>query len=140
MVTITEDYVSFETAKLLKENGFDEKCLHYYEDNRHRDEGIKFSDWCIIKYSNSEIGRRFACPTLQMACKWLRIKHNLCVTPIMTSKVIRDEYGCWEANIYYYEGEFAGIDATINACGHIFGETPEDVLEEGIKYCLENLI
>ena len=24
---VTEDYVSFETAKLLKENGFDGKCL-----------------------------------------------------------------------------------------------------------------
>lgn len=27
---ITEDYVSFETAKLLKEKGFDEKCQKVY--------------------------------------------------------------------------------------------------------------
>jgi len=26
---ITEDYVSFETAKLLKEKGFDEYCGYY---------------------------------------------------------------------------------------------------------------
>ena len=32
---VTEDYVSFETAKLLKEKGFDEKCFQYWheEDN-----------------------------------------------------------------------------------------------------------
>lgn len=29
---ITEDYVSFETAKLLKEKGFDESCRAVYEE------------------------------------------------------------------------------------------------------------
>ena len=133
MATIKEDCVSFETAKLLKEKGFNEPCWFWYnpigEFRRH-----------YSKPAESSPCYETACPTLQMACKWLRIKHNLCVTPIMTSKVIREKYGCWEAYIYYYKGEFAGIDATINACGHIFGETPEDVLEEGIKYCLEHLI
>lgn len=28
---IEEDYVSFEIAKLMKENGFDERCTHYYK-------------------------------------------------------------------------------------------------------------
>ncbi len=28
---ITEDYVSFETAKLLKEKGFDELCYQKYD-------------------------------------------------------------------------------------------------------------
>ena len=27
---ITEDYVSYEVAKLLKENGFDEPVLHFF--------------------------------------------------------------------------------------------------------------
>jgi hypothetical protein len=30
---ITEDYVSFETAKLLKEKGFDATCKKYYNLN-----------------------------------------------------------------------------------------------------------
>jgi len=30
---ITEDYVSFETAKLLKEKGFDKKCFTVYNNN-----------------------------------------------------------------------------------------------------------
>ena len=27
---ITEDYVSFEVAKLLRDKGFDAKCIYYY--------------------------------------------------------------------------------------------------------------
>ena len=130
---ITEDYVSFDTAKLLKEKGFNEPCLKQYYNN-----GL-LSDVSIEARYNT-IDNQISAPTLQMATKWLRIKHNLCVIPVMTSKTIREKYGCWEADIYYYKGEFAGIDATMNACGHIFGETPEKALEEGIKYCLENLI
>jgi hypothetical protein len=128
-----EDYVSFETAKLLNEKGFNEDTICVY-----------IGRYLLIKgegtISNATDMPIIPAPTLQMAMKWLRIKHNLCVTPVMTSKAIREKYGCWEADIYYYKGEFAGIDATINACGHIFGETPEKALEEGIKYCLENLI
>ena len=30
MATITEDYVSFETAKLLKNKGFNEECFALY--------------------------------------------------------------------------------------------------------------
>ena len=47
---ITEDYVSFETAKLLKEKGFDEKVISFYPPG--------------------DIQR----PTLQMAMKWIRVK------------------------------------------------------------------
>jgi hypothetical protein len=122
---ITEDYVSFETAKLLKEKGFDEKCLHYYEDNRHRDEGIKFSDWCNIEYSNSEIGRRFTCPTLQMAMKWLREVHNIDISiiPLRSHK----EY------LPRIESDTISYDA-------IPCRKYEEACEVAIKYCLEKLI
>lgn len=137
---IKEEYVSFETAKLLKEKGFPQDpniCNTAYTTKG------KFSNNAKSFAFNYELIKPrlyYVAPTLQMAVKWLRIKHNLCVTPVMASKTLREKYGYWEADIYYHKGEFAGIDATINACGHIFGETPEKVLEEGIKYCLENLI
>lgn len=70
---ITEDYVSFNTAKLLKEKGFDEECQQYYGD---------------YKYS---------CPTLQMAMKWLREVHNLF---IFISTWLRNKDGAIQ---YYYE-------------------------------------
>ena len=52
-MNIQEDYVSFETAKLLKEKGFNEKVISFYP--------------------SGDIQR----PTLQMAMKWLRKVHKL---------------------------------------------------------------
>lgn len=56
MTTIKEDYVSFETAKLLKEKGFDEPCVYRHDGS----EDI----WDVDKED-------IACnkPTLQMAMK-----------------------------------------------------------------------
>lgn len=108
---ITEDYCSFELSNLLKEKGFNCVTDMYYSP-----EG-KLCCWMPnnLKSHLDNLGAetwwwKCVAPTIQLACKWLRIKHNLCVIPIMTSKVIREKYGCWEADIYYYEGEFAGID------------------------------
>ena len=54
---ITEDYVSYEISKLLKEKGFDEECQKYYGDYK------------------------YPCPTLQMAMKWLRKVHYIFIRP-----------------------------------------------------------
>jgi hypothetical protein len=137
---ITEDYVSFETAKLLKEKGFDEKCLCCYEDNTSYNEGIKFSNWFGKKYSNSEIGRRFSAPTLQMAMKWLRIEHNIHIEPhIVRTKC---SYGYMpnyidlkELKQHFPFDEFDFSNADEYVC-----ITYDKACEEAIKYCLENLI
>lgn len=65
---ITEDYVSFEVAKLLKEKGFDEPVKHFYFIN-----GTFANDLAITKNSYT---RHYAAPTIQMALKWLREVHN----------------------------------------------------------------
>ena len=31
---ITEDYISFEVAKILKEKGFDERCSGFYQETK----------------------------------------------------------------------------------------------------------
>ena len=67
MIMITEDYVSFETAKLLKEKGFDEKVISFYPPG--------------------DIPR----PTLQMVMKWLREIHNIDIFPWKIGKGI---YSC----------------------------------------------
>lgn len=68
---ITEDYVSFEIAKLLKGNGFDDfTCHSYFYKNGDIEEETRYE---------GDFGR----PTLQMAAKWLRVVHkiDLCVFP-----------------------------------------------------------
>ena len=150
---ITEDYVSFETAKLLKEKGFDEKCRALYTFWFDEVEGPKEDEaenWNIEpKY--------FSAPTLQMAMKWLREVHNILL-------VVDYEYEC-DTTPYYFKiyrlGEngkperviIKGVsyDKDNNATEHIVGYrdwerskgdylTYEEACEEAIKYCLKNLI
>ena len=118
---ITEDYVSFETAKLLKEKGFDWNC----ESKRFYPEP---------DYDQESPDGVYA-PTLQMAMKWLREVHNLCLEPYRTAcgylcDVARVPSG---SEIYGQDNEGDDEDS---------GEftTYEKSCEAAIKYCLENLI
>jgi len=73
---ITENFVSFETAKLLKEKGFEAYTLMVYKlpsQLLHIDkEYLVGNNNCITKGDSIEI----LAPTHQMAMKWLREKHN----------------------------------------------------------------
>ena len=67
---ITEDYVSFETAKLLKEKGFNERLLTFYITDKNKKEGcfqiMAFSD---DKIDNNHSNLCYLAPTLQMTMK-----------------------------------------------------------------------
>ena len=73
---IEEAYVSFETAKLLKEKGFDKYPLFpcYKEDNGAFIDiptTLDTINYCFIP-----------APTLQMAMRWLREVHNIDITAL----------------------------------------------------------
>ena len=116
---ITEDYVSFETAKLLKEKGFDGKsCVLYYNE---------FGEIMPIKHISSYI----ECPTQQMARKWLRRTHNvnIDIVPIWNQK--RFEYQVFV--VTPENAKHCYVDDKLYL-GY------EEACETAIKYCLENLI
>ena len=69
---ITEAYVSFEVAKLLKEKGFNEPTWTRYEDDNEVIFGDKY-DW-----NNSPMGQ-ISAPTHQMAVAWLREEKNILI-------------------------------------------------------------
>lgn len=125
---ITEDYVSYEIAKLLKEKGFDEICRTAYEtiSNAHEVEECSISSWGKL----GQVKR----PTLQMAMKWLRTIHNIDIE-VQTHYVISLKPN----SPRYYRGKILksgeGVIHTIYT-----KYTYEKVCEAGIKYCLENLI
>ena len=115
MTTITEDYVSFETAKLLKEKGFNElttKAYPYFEGKDY-------------KYDIS-------CPTLQMAMKWMREVHNIFIevsVSIDLNGKYHYSYSILNKEAKYVRKEYTSFDWDYNqAC------------ETAIKYSLENLI
>ena len=121
---ITEDYVSFETAKLLKEKGFDEATFYDYNER-----GTRWFEEVLVNH-NSQGG--VACPTLQMAMKWLRKVHEIFIRPNI-SFLYPIRYYC---EIFCY-----GVNLKIqqDVTTETF-ESPEEACEASIKYCLENLI
>ena len=132
---ITEDYVSFETAKLLKEKGFDTECDYLYVDGKLVRARIGPCNWNYRQPFFADCKNECSAPTLQMVMKWLREVHNLVVNPV--GHYVDGKLESWEVDIYFLD---CGIDATINAMGHIYGKTYESACENGIEYCLENLI
>ena len=82
---ITEDYVSFENAKLLKEKEFNEPCRLYY-DKYHGYVPIFVEDSKLTEYGYKEFVRNdqnsifdfiASAPSLYIAMKWLREVHNI---------------------------------------------------------------
>lgn len=132
---ITEDYVSLETAKLLKEKGFDEPC-----DNRYYETHTGFNLGLDPGYTNShwedwykDMGvRNYSAPTLQMAMKWLREKKGIAVIPVLSS-VLDNEKFLWDIKIVVAKNH------TKYSQGWVY-EKQEAAFETAIKYCLENLI
>lgn len=125
---ITEDYVSFETAKLLKEKGFDEECIGYYNPEKEL-------DLSLCGETNSIwLGGCISAPTLQMAMKWLRETNRIDIE-------VRTYYLDYlkKNDTRYYSGKILkGSEDVIHT---IYAkDTYEEVCEASIKYCLENLI
>ena len=124
---IQEAYVSFETAKLLKEKGFKEECYTFYEYNSkgfYREERVSW---------NTSYSKDCAAPTHQMAMEWLREKYGYHISILWNyeDRTGKEAFIWGINNINNFE------DKGYNGIGsNIYGET----VEAAIKYVLENLI
>ena len=79
-----EQLITFETAKLAKEKGFDIKVETFYmgdSENNFLHNAGKKDNWnnykCIL--DESELSDDYSAPTQSLLQKWLREKHNLSV-------------------------------------------------------------
>lgn len=131
MTQITEDYVSFETAKLLKDKGFDAVCRTAYETitNEHEVEQCSLSSWGEL----NQVKR----PTLQMAMKWLREVHHYYIQVMFDSWASGRRLGYFVV-IHKTDSDFEMM--LHYAVDEAFYKTYEEACEAAIKYCLENLI
>lgn len=143
MAAITEDYVSFETAKLLKQKGFPQKYDVYhsmvYNEKDYEDEyevQRMVLQTRLVKagtLSSYPVGvpePKCYCPTLQVAMKWLRKKYNIHIEPRYFPM----------PNIYRYV--IIRSPFTIeNIDSHPqYFNSYEEAVEAALKYCLEHLI
>lgn len=118
-----EDYVSFETAKLLKEKGFNETCFALYNTNK---ELIR----CGVMLNNTQVERvegSYSAPTHQMALKYLRKTYKI------------------HFEVLYRANKYEVFIMTIEElpkciCRGITGKTYEKAIDKALNYCLTNLI
>ena len=143
---ITEDFVSFETAKLLRDKGFNGVCYFIY-----RYDGIQF--YCATHRAQPTTNKNITeeneknpkfkvhectCPTQQMAMKWLREVHHIFIDIDWDARPEPKEFGNkpyfslitnMNTNEFYSGKDLPGECASY-----------EEACETAIKYCLENLI
>jgi hypothetical protein len=123
---ITEDYVSFETAKLLKKKGFNYTVHQYYKENGEVCNNPKsVASWRVESW--------YPCATLQIAMKWLREIHNIHVVP-------KFDFYAGDYTGRIYDGRRESTSEKDDYMAIVGNRTHEQACEAGIKYCLENLI
>lgn len=130
MKEITEDYVSFETAKLLKEKGFDEDIDLWYDENGE-----------MFIHPKYDIGRNwrvrqglkiYQCSTLQMAMKWLRVTYGYYIwVDYSRFDFDKNQPFLWNVVKAEIDGDYYG---------GTYHKTYEKACEAAIKYVLENLV
>ena len=142
---ITEDYCSFEVAKLLKEKGFDVPVnyeYHYkitipqFHRKKHNFNGIEYSN-CSSEW--------YSAPTHQMAMKWLREMHKI---QICVEQNPYDAWHYWGFSMSYIDEKINELPNPTQAFIHICPtkipnncyKTYEEAVEAALKYTLENLI
>lgn len=119
-IFITEDYISFEVAVLLKEKGFNWHCEHCYEvanDN---------------PYSNANYQVSYPKPTHQMALKWLRDVHGIRIGIVPYYFEDSGEDG-WIVEI-----DGTGMDGNTPFDALLVFKKYEEATEKALKYCLKH--
>jgi hypothetical protein len=141
---VSDDYVSFETAKLLKEKGFDAECHSHYYPCRYPDGSIQYhkyertesaknKSWYDIYSLKNLPADHYLAPTLQMAMKWLREAHHL--------EIYLEHDAIQENNNWWYSiGKYTKGCISIQFESKSEFVSYEQACEAAIKYCLENLI
>lgn len=139
MARITEDYVSLNTAKLLKEKGFNEETEYVFSDNG---ELLRLSHFGIKDLTNADcndyhtwqspiegVASIISAPTLQMAMKWLRrvYKIDIAVYP----------YGDYSSENYQFDVYENKHLIVSKDDGYM---TYEQACEAAIEYYLKHLI
>ena len=134
-----KDFVSFGTAKLLKDRGFDGLTESYYYDDDS-------SRLCFGLNSNYNCGRgsyvnRIAAPTLQDAMAWLREKEGVSVDVETTadSEDCDYEFGPTPRDFFTYEWKLTWINGSVVSLGDTYG-TWEEAVEDGIRYAAETIM
>lgn len=130
---IEESYVSFDTARMLKEAGFEANLkTRYVEEEKDEwafwESGAKRSDY---NYFDDTI----ACPTQALAARWLREVHDTFVK--------MERVGSFDGKEFRFYWSYSLISVSTACLKSISGgryDSYEEALEAGIVQVLERII
>lgn len=106
---IEESYVRFNTARMLKEAGFEAECGFIVDDD----------------------GRKLYRPTQALAARWLREKHHINVYACF-------DYEKFDERKWFFTREHTMVnDDSAVYCSITNYKSYEEALEAGLKHCLE---
>lgn len=139
MAQITEDYCSFDIAKLLKEKGFDWYESPFYSE-QDRDEWRQNNSYTVpneeydpdLPFDSETLTLVAPHVSIQMAMKWLRETYQIFIrisTDFLYPLKYYGEIFCYGDNLKTQQ------DVSTKKF-----ESPEQAGEAAIKYCLENFI
>lgn len=116
--------IKFETAKLLKEKGFDKKVKPFY--NALVDNQLVESD--IIGWANN-LPDWYPAPTIAEVVMWLYEKHGVWIPVDAPHKLLKS----WYLKVYKINDEVTLIEESLF-------NSPTEAYEAAITYVLNNLI
>ena len=121
---MTEEFVTLETAKLLKEKGFNEDCKNVIDiDNILR---------VTLYRTNSNLPKQcFSLPTQSLAQRWLRETKNLHI------EIYRSAVGYGYAIVKADNGTWQEDDDSRGTNDGGLWDTYEEALEAGLVECLK---
>lgn len=126
-----EAFVSFETAKLLKEKGFNCKCFDFYETEYEKSVRKHAQRYGPVDWNGEDDENCYSCPTLQMTMRWLREKYliffdfRLVLGDTEDGKYIVGVYNMTAFDTYTWKT-------------WVYADTYEETYEKAIKYVLDN--
>lgn len=121
-IIMIEELVTLETAKLLKEKGFNEFCEFAYAD-----EDLHIMTLHSTNSFFNEIGCGYTAPTKYIAQKWLRENHSIHIA------VDFNQYGRW----YYRLYDIKDYDFISETEVDKIYKSYEEALEAGIQEALK---
>lgn len=127
---ILEEYVEFETAKLLKEKGFNEMTDYWYDGETG--EAHRRGNYSSSSMAHYDKDRDCNAPTQALAMRWLREEKRWIVVIIPTwftsEGCISWSFTIWGDDNLEVDGEDPNARTNYNSY--------EEACEEAIKYCL----
>lgn len=143
-MTREEQYVTYKTAKLLKEKRFDWECLARYDKPILSNNVSIFTEENAIDWNTYYYGSDYKCsaPTQQMAMRWLREEKGIHISADIykdssndADNNIVEEWTYWAWDFYWLPSGNLGDEG---GCDQF--DSYEDAIEAALEYVLTNLI